>query len=121
MSSVFRTPEREAEYRAYRAAGNLDKGCVLCARESLREFGYWRVIQNKFPYDRVAKIHHMAIPKRHVTEAGLSSEEIEDLKSIKQEHFQQDYDFIVEAMSRTKSIPGHFHIHLIIAKDQAGI
>jgi hypothetical protein len=64
MNSVFRTDENQASYDAYRAAGNLDRGCVLCARESVHEFKNWRIIENIFPYDKIAKLHHMVIPKK---------------------------------------------------------
>lgn len=115
--NVFRTPDQEAKYNAYRAAGNLDKGCALCAREPVQEFELWRIIENRFPYDRVAKEHYMVIPKRHVTETGLSLSEKKELARIKKEYFHKNYDFVIEAMEKRKSIPGHFHLHLIVSKD----
>ena len=121
MNSVFRTPQNQESYEAYKAAGNLDRGCVLCARESVHEFEYWRIIENKFPYDRIAKIHHMILPKRHVVESDLSDEEIQELKDIKEKDLHKDYDFMIEATHRMKSIPAHFHLHLIVARDPGGI
>lgn len=117
MKNIFRTPEQQAKYETYKAAGNLAKGCVLCERESLHEFGHWRIIDNMFPYDRVAKDHHMIIPKKHALESELSDAEKMELKNIKAEYLSQNYDFIIEAMPKNKSIPEHFHIHLIIAKE----
>src|SRR3990167_824040 len=115
--NLLRTPEQQAKYDEYIAEGNLDKGCGLCERRSLRDFGRWRIIDNIFPYDRIAKVHHMIIPKRHVKEADLTYEELEELRQIKEEHLQGDYDLIIEATHRTRSIPGHFHIHLVVFKD----
>jgi diadenosine tetraphosphate (Ap4A) HIT family hydrolase len=117
MNNIFRTPEQQAKYEAYKAAGNLDQGCVLCTKEPLREFQHWRIIENMFPYDKVAGVHHMILPKRHVLEPDLSEEEIAELRNIKEEHFPKNYDFIIEAMPKMKSIPQHFHIHLIVVKD----
>ena len=31
---------------------------------SIEEFNHWRIINNDFPYDNVASVHHMLIPKR---------------------------------------------------------
>lgn len=121
MNSIFRTPEQQESYEAYKAAGNLDRDCVLCARESLRTFEHWRIIKNMFPYDKIAKVHHMILPKRHVTEPELSEEEVRELRKIKEEYFHKDYDFMIEAMGNMKSIPAHFHNHLIVVKDQGGI
>lgn len=121
MNSIFRTPENQAKYETYQAAGNLKKGCVLCERESLQTFEYWRIIENIFPYDKIAKVHNMILPKRHVTEPELSEGEIRELKDIKEKHLHKDYDFIIEATHRMKSIPAHFHLHLIVAKNLGGI
>ena len=115
--NILRTPEQQAKYDAYIAGGNLDSGCGLCERASLRDFDHWRVIENIFPYDRIAKMHHMIIPKRHAKEPELSAEELKELRKIKEEHLQTDYDLIIEATHRTRSIPGHFHIHLVVFKD----
>jgi hypothetical protein len=95
----------------------LDKGCVLCEKESLQEFQYWRIIENMFPYDKVAKAHNMILPKRHIVETELSAEEVKELRDIKEKHLQKEYDFMIEAMPKMKSIPQHFHIHLIEVKD----
>lgn len=118
---MLRTEESQAKYEAYKATGALDEGCVLCGKETLQPFEHWTVIENIFPYDKIAKTHHMAIPKRHVTELELSEEELKELRTIKETYFHTNYDFIIEATYRMKSIPGHFHIHLIVLKDLGGI
>lgn len=116
MNSIFRTSETQEKYSAYQAAGHLAGDCVLCGAPSLREFKHWRVISNRFPYDKIAKTHDMIIPKRHVTEPELNAEEMEELREIKEGNLHKEYDFIIEATHRMKTIPAHFHLHLIVAR-----
>lgn len=115
MSDLFRSDEMSNQYRAYRDAGGLNE-CVLCTKPSLREFTYWRILKNDFPYDLVAKQHDMIVPKRHITEDFLTEEEKAEFSSIKKADIQ-DYDFILEPSTKGKSIPQHFHLHLIVIKD----
>lgn len=107
----------QATYDAFIAAGELERRCGLCEAESLKEFGLWRVIDNRFPYDRVASVSHMIVPKRHVGEKGVTAEEWAELMTIKDEYLHEAYEFFIEATHKKKSIPGHYHIHLIVAKD----
>lgn len=102
-------------YKAYRAGGALDGACVLCGESALETFSLWKVITNKFPYDMLAAVHTMLIPLRHTTEAGLTDAERAELVTIKAS-YAQEYDYIIEATTRTKSIPQHFHLHLIKGK-----
>ena len=115
--SAFRSDAEWARYERYKAEGGLDGVCRLCEKEPLKNFTRWRIIQNEFPYDKVAKVHHMIIPNRHVTEPELNSEEIQEFRDIKQEYLHKKYDFLIEASYLKKSIPGHFHIHLIVGKN----
>ena len=117
MNSVFRSDENQATYDAYRAAGNLDKNCVLCDCQPINEFEHWRIIRNIFPYDKIAKSHDMIVPKRHVTELNLSEGEMAELRNIKETYLHTNYDFIIEPTYKMKSIPQHFHLHLIVARD----
>ncbi len=71
---------------------------------------------NDFPYDLIAQTHHMLVSNRHVTEPELSGEELDEFKKIKESVIHKEYDYLIEATHNKKSIPGHFHIHLIIAK-----
>lgn len=115
MSDLLRSKELAEEYIKHRAGGAMNDGCVLCKAESIKTFIHWKVINNKFPYDLIAATHHMLMPIRHVKEADLTDEEKVELISIKDDYVQQ-YDYILEATNKTKSIPQHFHLHLIIVK-----
>ena len=113
----FRTPESHKRYHDLIAQGLLEKGCALCAAPALKEFVFWRIINNEFPYDRVAKVHHMIIPKRHIQELELTEEERAEYKEIKKTDINENYEYIVEAVDRKKTIPAHFHLHLVVGLD----
>ena len=113
----LRTEESNDKYNNLVANGILDGGCNLCGAEPIKSFRLWKVIGNAFPYDRIAEIHHMIVPIRHVTEDGLSGEEKNELKKIKDEHINKNYEYIIEATHKKKSISEHFHLHLIVVKD----
>lgn len=113
----LRTKETAQKYEEYIKKGLLDQGCNLCLAPSIKEFRYWRIINNTFPYDRIAEIHHMIIPKRCIVESELSEDEVQELRKLKTKQINNDYEFIMEATKKKKSIPGHLHFHLIVVKD----
>lgn len=114
---TLRTPESEQAYNALISQGILEKGCALCHNDILIKFDYWKIIVNDFPYDRIAKTHHMVVPLRHVSESDLAHEEKDELSSMKEGYINDNYEYIIEATRKKKSIPAHFHLHLIVAKD----
>jgi diadenosine tetraphosphate (Ap4A) HIT family hydrolase len=116
MASL-RTPETQAKYVEYIASGRLESGCALCAKTTLREFSHWKIVQNDFPYDRIASMHHMLIPKRHVSEAELTEEEHQEFLALKNGTLNDMYDYFLEAAHRAKTVPAHFHIHLVVLKE----
>jgi diadenosine tetraphosphate (Ap4A) HIT family hydrolase len=118
MTNLLRTKSGADTYTAYRNAGGLENdGCVLCSASSLQEFTHWRIVTNKFPYDLIAREHHMLIPKRHVTEHDLTNEEKTEFETIKQHHLGK-YDYFIETNQHMKSIPAHFHLHIIVGRPQ---
>lgn len=111
----LRTRETADAYSAFKATGALENFCPLCEKPPLQEFKFWKIILNDFPYDLVASKHDMVVPLRHTTEHELTAEEREELYEIKYGSLQE-YDIIVEATHRNKSIPEHFHLHLVNLK-----
>ena len=112
----LRTQESEEKYKKLIAEGYLDDGCKLCEAPSVKDFEYWRIIRNDFPYDLIAQVHDMITPKRHVKEHDLLQEEREEYVEIKETYLENNYELIIEPTVRFKSIPGHFHLHIIVAK-----
>ncbi len=114
--ATLRGPEGTQKYQEYVKALAPDAPCSLCEKESLKTFKHWKVVENLFPYDKIASKHHMLVPLRHVREDELTAEEMAEIKSIKENFINSEYDWIIEATPKNKSISEHFHIHLIVAK-----
>ncbi len=114
---TLRTQESNKIYTDYLQNNRHPDMCELCSSEPVKEFLFWKIIQNDFPYDRIAKVHHMIVPKRHVSETQLNSEEMAEIGNIKKDYINNNYQYIIEATQKNKSVPEHFHLHLIIAKD----
>ena len=90
--------------------------CPLCTAQTLKTFTRWRLIDNKYPYDAVAKTHHLLVPIRHTDGSEITSDERDELELLKNTQLNSDYSFILETLPGTKSIPGHYHLHLIQPK-----
>ena len=111
---LLRTELAQRIYTEHRKALAPDAPCALCEEKSLAEFRYWRIIPNLFPYDRIASVHDLLIPKLHCTERDLTDEAKSELLEIKETHCNNHYEYFCEAMHHRKSIPKHFHIHLLV-------
>ncbi len=114
--TTLRTPEGKEKYREHLKLHPSSKECFLCAAQTMKDFSFWKLTENNFPYDQIAKIHHMLTPVRHVPEDQLRQDELDELQSIKRSFINDGYDWIIEATLKNKSIPDHFHIHLIVGK-----
>lgn len=113
----LRTKKMNKYYRGLIAKGFLENGCNLCKEKSVKEFKYWKIIKNRFPWDRIAKTHHMIIPIRHVVESKLTKAELKEFSLLKKSYIEKNYELIAESTKKKKTIPSHFHLHLIVAKD----
>lgn len=115
MASL-RTAEGKKKYMEYLITHPQGDVCDLCEKEAIQKFERWKIVENSFPYDQIAETHHMLATIRHTDEQGLSSGELDELKIIKITFVNDNYDWVIEATTKNKSIPGHFHQHLIVAK-----
>ena len=111
--ATLRTAASQKKYDTYLVQNNFGGNCPLCTKKSLQAFNYWRIVQNDFPYDLFASVHHMIVPYRHVQEHDLTNKEKKEYHKIKKEFVNTNYEYIIEATNLKKSIPAHFHIHLI--------
>lgn len=115
--TTLRTDETKAAYDAYKLQDGFKNACPLCVAPVLKTFTYWKIIANAYPYDRIAQVHHMILPVRHVTEAEVTKDEWQEYQTIKRGYIQKEYEFILETTNQMKTIPAHLHQHLIVLKD----
>lgn len=115
MASL-RTEEGKRKYQEYLKTGELSNSCPLCDKESIKDFNFWKIVENSFPYDQIAKIHHILVLKRHISEKELNEDETKELALIKESYINLEYDLLIETTHKNKSIPDHFHLHLIVLR-----
>jgi hypothetical protein len=113
----LRTTEMKNRYKEYLNSHPSDGSCPICSKEAIKNFKYWKITDNSFPYDLIASKHQMIVPNRHVAEEELLSDELDELIKIKREFIDTEFDYIIEATTKNKSVPGHFHLHLIVGKN----
>jgi diadenosine tetraphosphate (Ap4A) HIT family hydrolase len=127
-TSLKFTLREEVDERAYaeaRAAGTLP-ACRYCvAKNVVREYAHFLIMQNDFPYSRIAKVNHMLSPKRHAASLyDLTDVERAELETIYididrgvSDGTLPPYDQIIKNTTRNMTIPGHVHLHLLQFKD----
>ena len=105
------------QHEPQRPAGN----CFMCEIEAMTvitEFIHWRLIENNYPYDAVAEVHHMLVPKAHASfDEGVSEAAKEELGLINAA-FEEggEYDCIMQNYPVGQSQPQHLHYHLLTWK-----
>jgi hypothetical protein len=113
MKRLFRSPEVQKIYLENLNSRTPDSPCALCLMTPIKTFKYWKIVVNDFPYDLITPVHHMAIPLRHTIEVEFTEDELTELKQLKRGYLNDQYEFLLEGTDRTKSIPAHFHLHLL--------
>lgn len=110
----------EAYYRRHMLYFKKDT-CPFCMKDMfIKEYGEWMILGNRFPYDKIAKKHDLLCLKDHSDGSGLYSgnpghidaKRMDELLEIKEE-IKNDYDCFLENFNHGRTIPSHYHIHLI--------
>jgi len=111
----LRTKKTQKKYTEYLEKG-YDGACIFCKRQKMvKEFDFWILTKNEFPYDEIAEKHTMLAPKRHIEEENeLNQQEREDLSQLL---LELDYDMCILNKKKKRSIPEHYHLHLLKFKD----
>ncbi len=107
------TQRRYDDFRTRKVAGD----CYLCRGETVREYRYWRILENEYPYDRIADTHHIVALKRHAPEHEMTAEERTEYERVRRD-LHTRYDMLFENTVRKKSIPGHHHLHAITLRTE---
>ncbi len=84
----------------------------------VKEFNYWFIIKNEFPYDAISITNHMIATKRVVPFDWrlLTEEEEKEIELLKETYINENYDVVWENLPKGQTIPSHFHLHLLVLK-----
>lgn len=105
----LRTADGERFYGQMKLSGKL---IALADEPSLKEWSYWRLINNRFPYTVALRTHHLLLPIRVVPDRSeLQAEELAELTEILS-LVAPEYDFVMENFPKRRSILTHYHLHL---------
>jgi diadenosine tetraphosphate (Ap4A) HIT family hydrolase len=114
----LRTPETETRYQKYKK--NLpDNYCPFCDPKKInppiKEYAYWIIIPNDYPYDGAFSTSDMLVCKRHVeSEECLTLNEYEEYIKIRRHILNEGiYNLIQENSKPRRTVKPHFHIHLL--------
>lgn len=112
-NTLLRTPETFAKY--HDNPKREAKECFICKAKAIAQWKYWKIIENNFPYDAVAKVHLMLVPKSHSSDLlDLSWHEKNELEDLKDFFSRNDeFDCIIENLARGRTFMPHYHLHLI--------
>lgn len=116
-AASLRTSKEEVRYERAKKAGKA--GRPFLEEPRLREWKYWAMIPNEFPYSAAFKVHHMLIPVRVVAQADLSAAEKRELQEITEQISKEgEYDCTLTNFPRNQSNKSHFHVHFLTFKDR---
>jgi hypothetical protein len=120
----LRTKALLKKYEADRAK-KTSGDCPFCVADEIvkKEFNYWQIISNKYPYNKLAKLNDILMLKRHVgNERELTKKEALELLEIKTKYLPtSQYKVIYENLPAQQSIQGHYHIHLLVLHDKYSV
>jgi galactose-1-phosphate uridylyltransferase len=111
-----RKTQTEAIYQEY--LQEKQPGCPFCFKGTrpvkiVKEYQYWYVAENNFPYDAMFKISHLLTPYRHQESFwDLNQEELAELIEIRKDLVGGVYDIVLENLPHEKT-QVHFHQHLL--------
>ena len=109
---ALRSGKTVAQYRARRAD---PEPMVLLDLPLVSKGVYWRIVENQFPYDKIAVVHHLIVPERDFSEEfHMNRLEKLELDTLKDGFARgSTYDCIMMSFPHNRSIPQQFHYHLI--------
>ena len=114
-----RTAETEKKYQEFKKQKVAEIGrsdhLHLPDETVVREFTHWLIIENRFPYDAMASVNHLLVPKRTFSDYYKADEaEREEYHKIIQELAAEDYyHALVENFPKSRSVTRHNHVHLV--------
>ena len=105
-----RLPETEKRYQEYLSL-NIPP---FSSFTLIKQYEFWMIIKNDFPYDAVFDKHHLLLPKRKVSQfRDITIREQEEYHAILHTALEQgDYDFYFINANKKRSVQSYWHAHL---------
>ena len=107
---TMRSKELEKKYQADIKAGKLTR---IYDETPIKDYKYWRIVENGYPHNRIAEVNHMIVLKRECASLRhLKMHEWYELFAIVW-WVKDQYDvfsYNLPAMSSVKNIP-HAHLY----------
>lgn len=116
MKDVLRTNKILKPYRAHRRSlGEELSKTDLTKLPFIRAWKYWVLVENEYPYDKIAKKHSLLVATRHfVHDSEMDILEREELFAIKAEFAEsREYDSLLENLSHNRTVPWQYHLHCL--------
>lgn len=112
-NDVIRTVKNLEKYFSDIKQGRTTKD--LRRIPSIWKGDYWIIVPNQYPYDRIASVHDLLVPRRLIgQQSEMSKDELAELIGIKESSwFKDTYDCILENVPRRRTLKHHYHLHLI--------
>lgn len=105
-----RSPDGERRYMINKKAGLTRR---LIDEPYIKEWNYWALINNDYPYDGIFRVSHMLIPKRLATKKDLKVFELNEFNEIV-ERLSNEYDCYMVNFAAKQSVNNHFHVHFLV-------
>lgn len=109
-----RSDETEALYQAAKRSRTLPS---LLDEEPIHDWQYWKLVENRYPHDKLVEVHHMAVLKREADVYMLDSAELQELWYEVLPWADKHYDFAKLNFASMRSINAIPHIHLCVYKE----
>lgn len=115
MKDVLRTTKCLKRYKERRKIlGNKIKDVNLLNLPLIKEYEFWTLVRNEFPYDKILIKHDLLVPKRRFPNVGdMEDMEFHELLDLKEYILNKKYDAFVENTKSKRTVTDHFHIHCI--------
>lgn len=82
--------------------------------ERFSKLQHWRVVENEFPFDKVAQRSWIVMPRRCVALwEKLTGAERSEFQRFRSEAQTYDIDAFLRVTPTNLSLPGHYHEHIL--------
>lgn len=113
LTSLPMSLRTQAGELRYQDAKNRKALEPLSQVEPIKEWKYWKLIPNQYPYDMAFRRHNMLVPKRQYADRGqMHFIEWQELQIIIRDYIEKHYDVLFDNMQKRRSNTTIYHVHV---------